>query len=156
MTDEQRPGRLVLVAGAPGTDPHAVAQGVAAGLVRAVHLDVEALESLVVTGGVPMVDPPSPEAVEQLFLRWLAGIAVGETYQRAGFDAILSERVAGDFLADLLDFVDPAPLHLVVLEGDGSEGGGGSTRGLRVSPREGTPEQVARSVLTRLDEGLLG
>ncbi len=164
MSDERPPGRLVLVTGEPGTHPHGVARAVAAGLERAVHVDVEALQDLVVRGAVPLHDPPSPESVEQLFLRWLAGIAVGETYQQAGFDAVLSERVCGDFLTDLLDFVDPAPVHLVVLRGACTESSAGttarptspSTGGLRLGPDDEPPEQVARTVLARLDEGLIG
>jgi len=163
VSDERPPGRLVLVTGEPGTQPHGVARAVAAGVARAVHVDVEALQDLVVAGAVALHDPPSPESVEQLFLRWLAGIAVGETYQRAGFDAVLSERVSGDFLTDLLDFVDPAPVHLVMLRGARTETDGatlGSTDlsggGLRLDLGDDPPQEVARIVLARLDEGLIG
>ena len=95
--------------------------------------------------------------------RLCAGIAVGETYQRAGFDAVLSERVSGDFLTDLLDFVDPAPVHLVMLRGARTETDGatlGSTDlsdgGLLLDLGDDPPQEVARIVLARLDEGLIG
>ena len=115
MTDERPPGRLVLVTGAQAAGKTTVARAVAARLPRAVHVDGAAIHAMVVTGEVPLTLPAPPEAVEQLFLRWLGSIAVAETYQRAGFDAVISDTVFGDFLEDFLDFVSPAPLHLVVL-----------------------------------------
>lgn len=115
MTAERPPGRLVLVTGAQAAGKTTVARALAERLPRAVHVDGEAIHAMVVTGEVPMTLPAPSEAVEQLFLRWMGSIAVAETYQQAGFDAVISDTVSGDFLDDFLDFVSPAPLHLVVL-----------------------------------------
>lgn len=168
MSEERPPGRLLLVTGAPGTDRTTVAYAVAARLPRAVHVDAQAVHEMVVSGAVPMPEwmteptsePAPPEAVEQLFLRWLAGIAVAETYQRAGFDAVISDEVPGDFLDDLLDFVSPAPLHLVVLDPAaaarlGAADGGPRGVGLRLDPGALGPEATADAVLARLDEALV-
>ncbi len=109
------PGRLIVVTGAQAAGKTTAAYAVAARLPRAVHVDGDAIHRMVVSGKVPMTLPAPAPAVEQLFLRWLAGIAVAETYQRAGFDAVVSDNIFGKFLEDFLDFVAPAPVHLVVL-----------------------------------------
>lgn len=115
MTEQRPPGRLVLVTGAQAAGKTTVARAVAQRLPRAVHVDGDAIHAMVVSGEVPMTLPAPAEAVEQLFLRWMGSIAVAETYQQAGFDAVVSDNVFGEFLDDFLDFVSPAPLHLVVL-----------------------------------------
>jgi chloramphenicol 3-O-phosphotransferase len=108
-------GRLIVVTGAQAAGKTTVGYAVAARLPRAIHVDGDSIHRMVVSGVVPMTLPAPPAAVEQLFLRWLGSIAVAETYQRAGFDAVLSDNIFGDFLEDFLDFVSPAPVHLVVL-----------------------------------------
>lgn len=115
VVSAQAPGRLVLVTGAQAAGKTTVARALAQRLPRAIHVDGDAIHAMVVAGEVPMTLPSSPEGVEQLFLRWLGSIAVAETYQQAGFDAVLSDNVFGEFLDDFLDFVSPAPLHVVVL-----------------------------------------
>lgn len=113
MTDET--GRLVLVTGARAAGKTAVAHALARYLPRAVHLDGEVLAGFVVTGSAPAVLPLSRDALEQVYLRWSAAIAVAETYQRAGFDVVVSDSVVGDLFADFVDFVSPEPLHVVML-----------------------------------------
>ena len=78
MTDET--GRLVLVTGARAAGKTAVAHALARYLPRAVHLDGEVLAGFVVTGSAPAVLPLSRDALEQVYLRWSAAIAVAETY----------------------------------------------------------------------------
>ena len=116
MTEVERsPGRLIVVTGAQAAGKTAVGYAVAARLPRAVHVDGDAISAMVVSGGVPMTLPASPAAVEQLFLRWLGAIAVAETYQQAGFDAVITDNIFGEWLEDFLDFVSPASVHLVML-----------------------------------------
>lgn len=113
MTDA--PGRLLLVTGARAAGKTVVGAALARSLPRAVHVDRDAIADLVVSGGVPMHLPLSRDALEQLYLRWSAAIAVAETYQQAGFDVVMSDDVFGELFADFVDFVRPAPLHVVML-----------------------------------------
>ena len=123
MTEVARsPGRLIVITGAQAAGRATVGYAVAARLPRAVHVDGDVVSAMVVSGGVPMTLPAPPAAVEQLFLRWLASIAVAETYQQAGFDAVVTDTDIGDFLEDFLDFVSPAPLHHVMLDPPADEG----------------------------------
>ena len=48
-------------------------------------------------------------------LRWSAALAVAETYQLEGFDAVVAEDALGDRLEDFLDLVEPEPVHVVVV-----------------------------------------
>ena len=50
-------------------------------------------------------------------LRWSAALAVAETYQLEGFDAVVAEDALGDRLEDFLDLVEPEPVHVVVVRG---------------------------------------
>jgi len=186
MTDVTEPdhplGRLIVVSGAQAAGKTTVGSAVAARLSRAVHVDGDAIHRMVVSGEVPMTLPAPPAAVEQLFLRWLGAIAVAETYQRAGFDAVLTDNIFGDFLEDFLDFVSPAPVHLVMLnptadvlrQREAGRGKSGYDDAVTVdalwrSVNEDTPRmglwldtsrqsavESADAVLDRLDEALLG
>ena len=51
-------------------------------------------------------------------LRWSAALAVAETYQLEGFDAVVAEDALGDRLEDFLDLVEPEPVHVVVVRDD--------------------------------------
>ena len=51
-------------------------------------------------------------------LRWSAALAVAETYQLEGFDAVVAEDALGDRLEDFLDLVEPEPVHVVVIRDD--------------------------------------
>ncbi len=145
MTEVGRsPGRLIVITGAQAAGKTTVGYAVAARLPRAVHIDGDTISAMVVSGGVPMTLPAPPAALEQLFLRWLGSIAVAETYQQAGFDAVVTDTDIGDFLEDFLDFVSPAPLHLVMLDRPADEGARRAAQWLDTSDQslEGTVNDI--------------
>ncbi|WP_411285411.1 hypothetical protein [Lapillicoccus sp.] len=151
MTEVERsPGRLIVITGAQAAGRATVGYAVAARLPRAVHVDGDVVSAMVVSGGVPITLPAPPAAVEQLFLRWLASIAVAETYQQAGFDAVVTDTDIGDFLEDFLDFVSPAPLHLVMLDPPADEGAGRAAQWLDTSGQ--SLEETVNDILDRLPE----
>lgn len=151
MTEVERsPGRLIVITGAQAAGRATVGYAVAARLPRAVHVDGDVVSAMVVSGGVPMTLPAPPAAVEQLFLRWLASIAVAETYQQAGFDAVVTDTDIGDFLEDFLDFVSPAPLHLVMLDPPADEGARRAAQWLDTSGQ--SLEETVNDILDRLPE----
>jgi len=144
------PGRLIVITGAQAAGRAAIGYAVAARLPRAVHVDGDVVSAMVVSGGVPMTLPAPPAALEQLFLRWLGSIAVAETYQQAGFDAVVTDTDIGDFLEDFLDFVSPAPLHLVMLDRPADEGARRAAQWLDTSGQ--SLEETVHDILDRLPE----
>lgn len=151
MTEVERsPGRLIVITGAQAAGRATVGYAVAARLPRAVHVDGDVVSAMVVSGGVPITLPAPPAAVEQLFLRWLASIAVAETYQQAGFDAVVTDTDIGDFLEDFLDFVSPAPLHLVMLDPPADEGAQRAAQWLDTTGQ--SLEETVNDILDRLPE----
>jgi hypothetical protein len=120
--DETGPrGRLLLVTAARASARAALASAVAARLERAVVVDGAALEQALTAGDVPGWDePPTPEQLRLRLLRWSAALAVAETYQLEGFDAIIAEDALGERLEDFLDLVEPEPVHVVVVR-DGAD-----------------------------------
>ncbi|GAA2745623.1 hypothetical protein GCM10009868_27790 [Terrabacter aerolatus] len=119
-TDESGPrGRLLLVTAARAPVRAALAAAVAGRLDRAVLVDGAALEQALCSGAAPgWDDPPTSEQLRLRLLRWSAALAVAETYQLEGFDAIVSEDALGDRLEDFLDLVEPEPVHVVVVRDD--------------------------------------
>lgn len=108
-------GRLFLVTGAQAAGKTTVARALAGGFGRAVAIDGDAFDHMVVSGRDLYDEPPRPERLRLLFLRWSAAIAIAETYQLEGFDAVISDNVLGGFLEDFLDLASPEPVHLIVL-----------------------------------------
>ena len=145
---ERSPGRLIVISGVQAAGRTTVGYAVAARLPRAIHVDGDTISAMVVSGSVPMTLPAPPAAVEQLFLRWLASIAVAETYLQAGFDAVVTDTVVGDFLEDFLDFVSPAPLHLVLLDPPADEGARRAAQWLDTSDQ--SLEETVNDILDRL------
>jgi hypothetical protein len=105
-------GRLVVVTGA---DPGAAGRlGRALGerLGRAVVVEGPLIDSMVVA---PEEPASGTEGVRRLLLRWSASLAVAETYQIEGHDAVIADRIEGDRLEDFLDLAAPEPVRLVVV-----------------------------------------
>lgn len=108
-------GRLFLVTGAQAAGKTTVARTLAGRFDRAVAIDGDVFGHMVVAGRDPYDEPPRPEQLRQLFLRWSAAIATAETYQLEGFVAVISDNVLGPHLEDFLDLASPEPVHLIVL-----------------------------------------
>jgi len=112
-------GRLLFVTAARASTRAELASAVAGRLGRAVVVDGEALEGAVTLGApAGWEEPPTSQQLRMRLLRWSAALAVAETYQLEGFDAVVAEDALGDRLEDFLDLVEPEPVHVVVVRDD--------------------------------------
>lgn len=147
-------GRLLLVTAARAEARAGLATALAARLEHAVLVDGEALERAVLPGSARQgwAEPPTPEQLRLRLLRWSAALAVAETYQLEGFDAVVSDDAHGEQLEDFLDLAAPEPVHVVVVRDAGD----------RVTPHWGlwvdgtaSDDTTAEDVVARLDEALV-
>jgi chloramphenicol 3-O-phosphotransferase len=174
-------GRLVLITGATAAGKTTAGRGLAALLPRAVQVDGGDVHGFVVSGSVAMDVPPTPEAVEQLMLRYAGSLAVASVYRKAGFDAIVTDNIFEAHLIGLLfaAFADVGtePVHVVVLDPNvdvvlqryRARPGGGYTEtvtperlaaavhrtarlGLWLDTSAQAPAETAAEILDRLDE----
>lgn len=152
-------GRLVLVTAARDRDRAALATAVAQRLGHAVVVDGSALEAAVTTGpSAGWAEPPTPPQLRLRLLRWSAALAVAETYQLEGFDAVVAEDARGERLEDFLDLVEPEPVHVVVVR-DPADAADATTPhwGLSVAPArdESGVAALADEVVERLADAVV-
>jgi GrpB protein len=62
-----------------------------------------------------MTPDASPEAVEQLRLRYRLAAAAADAYFEAGFTVALEDVAAGDFLGEYRTMIRSRPCHVIVL-----------------------------------------
>jgi hypothetical protein len=70
---------------------------------------------MVVSGREPMRPGPSPEAVEQLELRYRLGAMTANTYAEAGFTVVVQDIAVGEYLARYVESLRGRPRHAIVL-----------------------------------------
>ncbi|MEO7449026.1 MAG: hypothetical protein ABI336_12205 [Humibacillus sp.] len=165
VRDDPGRGRLVLVTGTDAAARVALGTAIAARLAHAVVVDGAALERLVRVAPVGASDAPedggrdeawsgapTPEQLMARLLRWSAALAVAEVHQLEGHDAVVIEEATGERLADLLDLLDPEPVHVVVI----ADGLDATTPrwGLWVAGTDPV-DTTAVGLVARLDEALV-
>ena len=102
------------------TGPMAAGKSTVAGLLalcfeRGVHLEGDVFRRSIVSGRVEMTPDASPEAVEQLHLRYQLAAAAADRYFEAGFSVALEDVVAGPILGDWRTMIRSRPCHVIVL-----------------------------------------
>ncbi len=143
-------GRFFLVT---GPNAEAVATALAAALPRAATVDGQ------VVGAMFTPDPDGARAdLEQLFLRFTAGIALADSFRLAGFDAVVTEDVPPAYLEDYLDFAEPTPVRLVRLAGSDEPAGGPEvastvTGGIEIDGTD--PQAAVAQIIARADEAIV-
>ncbi|MGY1695813.1 MULTISPECIES: phosphotransferase-like protein [unclassified Geodermatophilus] len=106
---------VLLVTGAQASGKSTVGRLVAGRAPRGVFLDGDTFWQAVVSGRADMTGDPTPEALEQLHLRYRAlGRAAG-VYAAAGFRTVVADNVYGADLQVLRDAVAPLRLLTVAL-----------------------------------------
>ena len=106
---------MYLVSGPTGAGKSTVARALAARFERGVHLEGDLFRRSIVSGRVEMTPDASPEALEQLRLRYRLASAAADEYFRAGFTVALEDVVAGELLGEYRSLIRSRPCHVVVL-----------------------------------------
>ena len=80
-----------------------------------VHVEGDVFRRFVVSGRVEMTSDPSPQALEQLRLRYRLAAAAADGYFEAGFAVALEDVVAGPLLDEYRTMIRSRPCHVIVL-----------------------------------------
>jgi chloramphenicol 3-O-phosphotransferase len=106
---------IYLITGVMASGKSTVAELFAARLPRAVHLRGDAFRRMIVSGRAEMSADATPEAFDQLYLRYHISALVAGEYLRAGFDVVLQDNYYGQALTDVMNMLDGLPVRVVVL-----------------------------------------
>lgn len=106
---------VVLVTGVSASGKSTVADGLARRFERGVHVKGDVFRRMVVSGRQAMSAAPSPEAWEQLRLRYRLGAATADAYHAAGFSVVVQDVVIGAVLREYVDMLHARPRFVVVL-----------------------------------------
>lgn len=106
---------VILITGIQAAGKSTVAQELAARLPRSVHVRGDVFRRMVVGGRAEMTPTPSPEALDQLRLRYRLAAQVSDGYFASGFTVILQDVILGASLPEMVGLVQSRPLLVVVL-----------------------------------------
>jgi chloramphenicol 3-O-phosphotransferase len=114
--DTRRDGPpLILITGLMAAGKSSVAQALAERLPKSVHLRGDVFRRMIVGGQAEMSVELSPEAYEQLRLRYRIAAIVAREYLDAGFTVVYQDIIIGPDLADVVGQFEGRPVHVVVL-----------------------------------------
>ncbi|MEU9775250.1 AAA family ATPase [Streptomyces sp. NPDC047968] len=114
--DREPAAGAVLLTGIPGSGKSTVAAALAGRFRMATHIEVDALQEMIVSGGQWPSPAANAEADRQIFLRARNACLLADSFARAGFIPVLDDVVVRrshlDFYRTTLAAV---PLHIVIL-----------------------------------------
>jgi predicted kinase len=108
---------LIVVTGIMASGKSTVARLLAQRFARGVYIDADALQHMIVAGGVWVDRPgePSGEAAQQLRLRLKNMCLLGRSFSEAGFSVVLNDIIIGERWQHLQEELRGLPFSLVVL-----------------------------------------
>ncbi|MFF2432565.1 AAA family ATPase [Streptomyces mirabilis] len=114
--DREPAAGALLLTGIPGSGKSTVAAALAGRLRMSAHIEVDALQEMIVSGGQWPSPAANPEADRHIFLRARNACLLADSFARAGFIPVLDDVVVRrshlDFYRTTLAAV---PLHIVIL-----------------------------------------
>ncbi|WP_406058405.1 phosphotransferase [Streptomyces sp. NBC_01077] len=111
---EPAPG-TVLLSGIPGSGKSTVAAALAARFARAAHIEVDALQSLIVSGCHWPTPDGDPEADRQILLRARNACLLADSFTTAGFLPVVDDVVVRRSHLDFYRARATGPLHQIFL-----------------------------------------
>ena len=106
---------VVVVSGIPGAGKSTIAAAMARHFERGVHLEADALQRFIVSGGLWPDGRPEAEAARQLRLRGRNAALLADSFFDAGFTVVIDDVVIGSRLAELRGDLRSQPLYFVLL-----------------------------------------
>ena len=104
-----------LLTGVMASGKSTTAQALAERLPRCVHLRGDVFRKMIVTGREEMTSQPTPQALEQLHLRYRLAAQAAGGYWEAGFSVVLQDNYYGPALEEMLSLLAGIPVQVVVL-----------------------------------------
>ena len=111
---------IIVVSGLQGAGKSTVARLLAERFARAVYIEADTLQRMIVAGGEWMGEPGEPpgEAGRQLRLRLHNACLLARSFFEAGFTAVVDDIIIGERFDDLRADLAGLPFRLVVLAPD--------------------------------------
>jgi chloramphenicol 3-O-phosphotransferase len=106
---------VFLLSGPSASGKSTVGRLLARRFARGVHLEGDFFRRSIVSGRQEMAPDPSPEALDQLMLRYRLAAAAADAYFDEGFTVVFEDVIAGRLLSECAALVRSSPLHVVVL-----------------------------------------
>jgi chloramphenicol 3-O-phosphotransferase len=106
---------IYVITGPMAAGKTTVAGELAARFERGVHVEGDVFRRSIVSGRADMTPDPTPDALDQLRLRYRVAAAAADAYFEAGFGVALEDVVAGPMLEQFRASIRGRPCHVVVL-----------------------------------------
>jgi predicted kinase len=109
--------RLLVVTGIMAAGKSTIARLLAQHFQRGAHIEADALQRMIVSGGVWVDHPgePAGEAAGQLRLRLRNLCLLGRSFFAAGFTVVLDDIIMGERWRELQEELDGLPFTVIVL-----------------------------------------
>lgn len=170
---------VIVVTGVMAAGKSTVAQHLAERLPRAAHVRGDTFRRMIVSGRHELEPVATPEATEQLWLRYRLAAQAADGYAQAGFTTVVQDVILGADLTRFVALITTRPRFVVVLapqpavvtlreQSRPKQGYGTWTvtaldnslrhdtprRGLWLDTSDQTPAETATAILTRLPDAV--